>query len=155
MFRAIWYHLYNSKNVKNTHGRVLLLVKLQAKSLQLYYRVATLFMRWKLRRFEEIWGGIINIFEICQNLAKNLRRNEEISHIYDLVFLTFTDVMSSNITVCSRRNTTLTVSKKWTFNMKLCNLYYIILTIWTHIICTWTNFLSHQYLQVYRIKNTL
>ena len=28
---AIWYHLYNLKNVKNTHGGVLLLVKLQAK----------------------------------------------------------------------------------------------------------------------------
>ena len=26
----IWYHLYNLKNVKNTHGGVLLLVKLQA-----------------------------------------------------------------------------------------------------------------------------
>ena len=33
---VIWYHLYNLKNVKNTHGEVLLLVKLQAKSLQLY-----------------------------------------------------------------------------------------------------------------------
>ena len=29
MFCAIWYHLYNSKNVKNTHRRVLLLVKLK------------------------------------------------------------------------------------------------------------------------------
>ena len=27
---AIWCYLYNLKNVKNTHGRVLLLVKLQA-----------------------------------------------------------------------------------------------------------------------------
>ena len=27
---AIWYHLYNLKNVKNTHGGVLILVKLQA-----------------------------------------------------------------------------------------------------------------------------
>ena len=27
---AIWYHLYNLKNVKYTHGEVLLLVKLQA-----------------------------------------------------------------------------------------------------------------------------
>ena len=27
---AIWYHLYNLKNVKNTHGGVLLQVKLQA-----------------------------------------------------------------------------------------------------------------------------
>ena len=26
---AIWYHLCNLKNVKNTHGGVLLLVKLQ------------------------------------------------------------------------------------------------------------------------------
>ena len=25
----VWYHLYNLKNVKNTHGGVLLLVKLQ------------------------------------------------------------------------------------------------------------------------------
>ena len=29
---AIWYHLYNLKNVKNTHGGVLLLVKLQAEA---------------------------------------------------------------------------------------------------------------------------
>ena len=28
---TIWYHLYNSKNVKNTHGGVLHLVKLQTK----------------------------------------------------------------------------------------------------------------------------
>ena len=27
---AIWYHLYNLKNVKNIHGGVLILVKLQA-----------------------------------------------------------------------------------------------------------------------------
>ena len=30
---AIWYHLDNLKNVENTHGGVLLLVKLQAKKL--------------------------------------------------------------------------------------------------------------------------
>ena len=29
---AIWYHLYNLKNVKNTHGGVLILVKLQAEA---------------------------------------------------------------------------------------------------------------------------
>ena len=33
---VIWYHLYNLKNVKNSHGGLLLLVKLQAFSLQLY-----------------------------------------------------------------------------------------------------------------------
>ena len=29
---AIWYHLYNLKNVKNTHGGVLISVKLQGSS---------------------------------------------------------------------------------------------------------------------------
>ena len=29
MLCAIWYHLYNFKNLKNTHGGVLLSVKLQ------------------------------------------------------------------------------------------------------------------------------
>ena len=33
---AIWYHLYYLKNVQNTHGGMLLLEKLQAKSMQLY-----------------------------------------------------------------------------------------------------------------------
>ena len=41
IFCAIWYHLYNLKNVKNTHEGVLLLIKLQefsllAFSLELY-----------------------------------------------------------------------------------------------------------------------
>ena len=31
MLWAIWYDLYNLKNVKSTHGGVLLLVKLQAE----------------------------------------------------------------------------------------------------------------------------
>ena len=32
MLCAIWCHLYNSKNVRNTHGGVLLLVKLQGEA---------------------------------------------------------------------------------------------------------------------------
>ena len=32
---AIWYNLFNSKNVKNTHGGVLFLVKLQTKAFSL------------------------------------------------------------------------------------------------------------------------
>ena len=35
MFFAIWYHLYNFKNVKNIHEVVLFLLKLQAFSRQL------------------------------------------------------------------------------------------------------------------------
>ena len=37
MHCVIWYHLHNLKNVKNTYGGVLLSVKLQDKSLKLYY----------------------------------------------------------------------------------------------------------------------
>ena len=32
MLCTIWYHLYSLKNVKNTRGEVLLLVKLQAEA---------------------------------------------------------------------------------------------------------------------------
>ena len=35
MHYTIWYHLYNFKNVKNTHGGVLLLVKFQLKPVTL------------------------------------------------------------------------------------------------------------------------
>ena len=30
---AIWYHFYSLKNMKNTHGGVLILVKLQARNV--------------------------------------------------------------------------------------------------------------------------
>ena len=65
-----------------------------------------------MRRIEEIRGGITDIFEICQNLAQNLRRIEEIPHMYAIVNLTCADVMSSNITVYSIKDTMLSASKK-------------------------------------------
>ena len=40
---AIWYHLYNLKNVKNTHGGVLLFVKLQTKPATLLVKVTLLY----------------------------------------------------------------------------------------------------------------
>ena len=43
---AIWYHLYNFKKVKNTHGGVLILVKLQAtkqSNVILFYFVGWLY----------------------------------------------------------------------------------------------------------------
>ena len=36
---AIWYDLYNLKNMKNTHGGVLILVKLQASAGFTYLRI--------------------------------------------------------------------------------------------------------------------
>ena len=37
MFCVLWYHLFNFKNVKYTHEGVLLLVKLYANLLKLYF----------------------------------------------------------------------------------------------------------------------
>ena len=34
MICAVWYHMYNFKEMKNTHGKVLLLVKLQASDAE-------------------------------------------------------------------------------------------------------------------------
>ena len=41
MLCVIWYHLYNLKNIKNTHGGVLLLVKLQAEEVKVVRKAAT------------------------------------------------------------------------------------------------------------------
>ena len=38
---AIWYHLCNLKNVKNTHGGVLILVKLQASAVRRFMHKAS------------------------------------------------------------------------------------------------------------------
>ena len=74
-----------------------------------------------------------------EEIWEDLRRIEEISNMNVLVDLTFTDVMSRNINEYSRRNTTFTLGTKWFFNMKFCNLHYIILTIWTHTLNMYMN----------------
>ena len=119
------------------------------------FRVITFFLRCKVRRIEEIRGGITNIFEeICQNLAQNLRSIEEIPHMYAIVNLTCADVMSSNITVYSIKDTMLSASKKWTFYTKLSYLYYIILKIWTHIISKCNNICKYTgWLKILCSKN--
>ena len=54
---AIWYHLYNLKNVKNTHGGVLILVKLQAQACN-FTKIITLpwmsFTFFKLYKWKQI-----------------------------------------------------------------------------------------------------
>ena len=64
----------------------------------------------------EHWGDLRRNYKhekICKNLAQKFEKNwGDFTHISVLVNLTFTDVMSSDITVYSRRNTTLTVGNK-------------------------------------------
>ena len=51
---AIWYHLYNLKNVKNTQGGVLILVKLQAKPEPATLLKVTLLHGCKLYKWYQI-----------------------------------------------------------------------------------------------------
>ena len=52
MLCAIWYQLYNLKNVKNTHGEVLLFVKLQAFNTPLW-EFSTFFKLYKWYQIEQ------------------------------------------------------------------------------------------------------
>ena len=54
MLCAIWYHLYNLKNVKNTHGGVLLLEKLQAEA---YNFTKSDFPPWLFFTFLKLYKG--------------------------------------------------------------------------------------------------
>ena len=56
---AIWHHLHNLKNMKNTHGEVLLLVKLQAKVTLLdgcFSRFLNCANDIKLRKTSQMFG---------------------------------------------------------------------------------------------------
>ena len=70
IFCAIWYHFYKVKNVKNTHGGVALLVKLQAKACNFTIKVA-------------LSMGVFHVFSIVQ-IAPNRAKH----HLYKVHLLT-------------------------------------------------------------------
>ena len=77
---AIWYHLYNLKNVKNTHGGVFLLVKLQA-SVCNFTKINTpswvFFTFFKLHKYYQIAQRItFIIWSICQTKVKERKRKK-------------------------------------------------------------------------------
>ena len=75
---AVWYHLYNLKNVKNTHGGVLLLVKLQAKRLK---RITYLFFfwvkRWDTDKFRKTYDLLFQWFS-----DNYIKANEIKCHVF-------------------------------------------------------------------------
>ena len=76
-------------------------------------------------KIEKIWERITNIFEICQNLALNLRRIEEISHMH--VLLDTEEVLFSSLLLETKSNfspnwTTLN-KKKWDIDT-ICRNYF-------------------------------
>ena len=64
MFCAILYHVYNSKNVKNTHGGVILLVKLQDSVCKFTESITppwVFFMFIKLDKWYKIAQSVPNV----------------------------------------------------------------------------------------------
>ena len=79
---AIWYHLYNLKNVKNIHGGVLLLVKLQASACNFIKSITPpwmFFPFFKLCKWYQIAQSITNSLD-CKEL---LIFEESHNFVYD------------------------------------------------------------------------
>ena len=55
MFITIWYHLYNLKNLKNTHGGVLRLIKLQDSSCNFTNGTKSITSPWVFFTFSELY----------------------------------------------------------------------------------------------------
>ena len=69
MLCAIWYHLYNLKNVKSTYGGVLLLVKLQASACN-FTKSNT--PRWVFFTFFKLYKW----YQIVQNISNDYGDDE-------------------------------------------------------------------------------
>ena len=71
---TIWYHLYNLKNMKNTHGGVLILVKLLVKNTHAGVLILLL---------HGCFSGFLN----CANGTKSCNIYSCLSHIYSCLSL--------------------------------------------------------------------
>ena len=86
MLCAIWYHLYNFKKMKNTHGGVLLLVKLQAKVTLLrgcsffyflsYFKIGVIFANCLLTYLGNVNSSVTDIF-LTSAFARNIGDGHE------------------------------------------------------------------------------
>ena len=88
---AIWYDLYNLKNVKNTHGGVLILVKLQASACN-FTKINTppwvFFTFLKLYKWYQIaQRTTYQVKESGYHILINLRPSPEVSRSELLIYL--------------------------------------------------------------------
>ena len=102
---AIWYHLYILKNVKNTHGEVLVLVKLQAEVLKLailhgcFSRFLKCTNSTKLHK-----ASMLNCK--CANFHRNWSNSLKISSVVNSISLPYLPKISalSRVNVSGRRD---------------------------------------------------
>ena len=70
MFCAIWYHLYNLKNVKNKHGGMLLLVKLHAQAFNFTKSTTPLWVFFTFFKIVQMVPNCVK-YPIFKNLSPN------------------------------------------------------------------------------------
>ena len=73
---AIWHHLCNLKNMKNTHGEVLLLVKLQAKACNITKSNTprwVFFTFFKLCKWYQIAENVTNVWHNISSVVSYQR----------------------------------------------------------------------------------
>ena len=87
MLCAIWYHLYNLKNMRNTHGGELLLVKLQAPAFlhECFSRFLTYENDTKSRKASHIIG-FNNSFKGFCNYKSKFKIDSKVMKELDILF---------------------------------------------------------------------
>ena len=123
---TIWYHLYNLKNVKNTHGGVLLLIKLQAvsrflnctngtKSRNASHSVLS-FSIWQGKYFNNVATSVINNFIGLTKILDNS------------LWKTVSSISYHSYVVKYRMTSPIKVSK--TFFLQICSAYTSFDSLW-------------------------
>ena len=93
---AIWYILYNLKNVKNTYGGMLLLVKLQAKSNTpqwLFFTFLKLYKWYQSRKTSGIWFYLQNNLSLVT--APTLPIENRVTGDFPVLLMNYTILINS------------------------------------------------------------
>ena len=93
---AIWYILYNLKNVKNTYGGMLLLVKLQAKSNTpqwLFFTFLKLYKWYQSRKTSGIWFYLQNNLSLVT--APTLPIENRVTEDFPVLLMNYTILINS------------------------------------------------------------
>ena len=93
---SIWYILYNLKNVKNTYGGMLLLVKLQAKSNTpqwLFFTFLKLYKWYQSRKTSGIWFYLQNNLSLVT--APTLPIENRVTEDFPVLLMNYTILINS------------------------------------------------------------
>ena len=82
---AIWYHLYNLKNVKSTHGEVLIFVKLQAEASMGVFYVFKLYKWYQIaQHITNVWQGPKYTSNFHDNFKARKLLMNKLTHLFPM-----------------------------------------------------------------------